>query len=42
MIKAAIYPQASPYLYYLHGKDGVIHYAKTYEEHLANKKKFLK
>jgi len=42
MIKAAIYPQASPYLYYLHGKDGVIHYAKTYAEHLDNKKKFLK
>ena len=42
MIKAALFPQASPYLYYLHGNDGVIHYAKTYEEHLANKKKFLK
>ncbi len=42
MIKAAIYPQASPYLYYLHGKDGTIHYAKTYEEHLINKKNFLK
>lgn len=42
MIKAAIYPQASPYLYYLHGKDGAIHYAKTYAEHLDNKKKFLK
>ncbi len=42
MIKAAISPQASPYLYYLHGNDGVIRYAKTYAEHLANKKKFLK
>lgn len=42
MIKAAIYPQASPYLYYLHGKDGTIRYAKTYAEHLDNKKKFLK
>lgn len=42
MIKAAIYPQASPYLYYLHGNDGVIRYAKTYDEHLANKKKYLK
>lgn len=42
MIKAAIYPQTSPYLYYLHGNDGVIRYAKTYTEHLANKKNFLK
>jgi UPF0755 protein len=42
MIRAAIYPQASPYLYYLHGNDGIIRYAKTYEEHLANKKNFLK
>jgi UPF0755 protein len=29
MIKAAIYPQASPYLYYLHGKDGVISLRKN-------------
>lgn len=41
MIKAALYPQGSPYLYYLHDKNGTIHYAKTYQEHLANKKKFL-
>lgn len=42
MIMAALQPQSSAYWYYLHGTDGVIHYAKTYEEHLANKKKYLK
>ncbi|MEK7186701.1 MAG: endolytic transglycosylase MltG [Patescibacteria group bacterium] len=40
-IKAALHPKTSPYLYYLHDKDGVIHYAKTFEEHKANKLKYL-
>ena len=40
-IKAAIYPENSNYLYYLHAKDGSIHYAKTFEEHKANKLKYL-
>lgn len=42
MIQAAMYPESSPYLYYLHGTDGVIRYGKTYAEHLENKRKFLK
>lgn len=42
MITAAIEPKVSLYWYYLHDTKGVIHYAKTYEEHLANKKKYLK
>lgn len=41
-IKAAIYPKSSPYLYYLHDKDGNVHYAKTFEEHKLNKAKYLK
>ncbi len=42
-IEAAIYPLASDYNYFLtpQGKDTVI-YAKTYEEHLRNKYKYLK
>jgi UPF0755 protein len=41
-IKSAISPQSSPYLYYLHDKDGNIHYARTYSEHLNNKLKYIK
>ena len=41
-IEAAIKPYKSSYLYYLHDKDGVIHYAKTFEEHKQNKIKYLK
>ena len=35
---AALRPELSPYYYYLHGSDGQIHYGKTNEEHIANKK----
>lgn len=41
-IKATINPEKSAYLYYLHDKDGNIHYAKTFEEHKLNKSKYLK
>lgn len=41
-IKAAIYPQSSQYLYYLHDKDGIVHYAKTFAEHNKNISKYLK
>ena len=41
LIKAAIEPQNSPYLYYLHDKNGVIHYAESFAEHQANIKKYL-
>lgn len=41
-IKAAISPISSPYLYYLHDKGGVIHYAKTFSEHKKNIAKYLK
>ena len=41
-IEAAIHPKISDYLYYLHDKDGNIHYAKTFAEHLLNKERYLK
>ncbi|MBP6911595.1 MAG: endolytic transglycosylase MltG [Candidatus Pacebacteria bacterium] len=40
-IKAALYPEDSPYLYYLHDRYGTIHYAKNFEEHKANKSRYL-
>lgn len=41
-IKAAINPTKSSYYFYLHDKDGGIHFAKTYQEHLTNIRKYLK
>lgn len=40
-IEAAIHPEGSPYLYYLHDKDGNIYYAKNFKEHTANVLKYL-
>jgi UPF0755 protein len=40
-IESAINPQNSSYLYYLHDKNGNIHYAKTFAEHNKNIKKYL-
>ncbi len=41
-IQAAIYPKPNSYLYFLTDKDGGVHYAKTFKEHLGNKQKYLK
>jgi len=41
-IKATINPITSKYLYYLHDKNGSIHYAVTYAEHQRNIAKYLK
>jgi len=41
-IKAAIDPIDSSYLYYLHDKNGIVHFAKTYDEHKSNINKYLK
>ena len=41
-IKAAINPTSSSYYFYLHDKTGGIHFAKTYAQHLANIKKYLR
>lgn len=41
-INASINPIKSPYLYYLHDKNGKVHYAVTFEEHKRNINKYLK
>lgn len=41
-IRAAQEPTPNPYLYYISDKDGIFHYAKTYDEHLVNIQKYLK
>ena len=41
-IEAARNPEETPYLYYLSGKDGKTHFAKTFVEHLKNKERYLK
>lgn len=40
-ITAALSPAGSPYFYYLTDPDGVFHYARTYKEHLENKRQYL-
>ncbi len=40
-IRAALYPATTTYLYYLTGKDNLMHYATTYAEHQSNRKKYL-
>lgn len=40
-IKAALEPVESSYLYYLHDKQGNVHFAKTFEEHKKNIALFL-
>lgn len=41
-IKAALLPVSSPYLYYLHDKNGMVHYAKDFDEHKKNIRLYLK
>ncbi len=40
-IDAALHPTKTDYLYYLTGKDGVMHYAMTYAGHQANQARYL-
>lgn len=40
-ILAALRPTATLYLYFLTDKSGVVHYAKTFEEHKINRIKYL-
>lgn len=37
-IEAALYPSETKYLYYLTGDDGNMYYARTFAEHVANRK----
>jgi UPF0755 protein len=41
-IEASLKPINSSYLYYLHDKNGEVHFAKSYEEHKSNINKFLR
>lgn len=41
-VLAALEPISLDYLYYLHGKDGQIHYATNFEDHNKNKFKYLR
>lgn len=40
-IAAALSPTETEFLYYLHDNQGNVHFAKTYEQHLANIAKYL-
>lgn len=40
-LEAALHPAQTEYLYYLTGKDGLMHYATTHAGHQANRKKYL-
>lgn len=40
-IKAVAEASDTPYVYYIHGKDGTIRFARTLEEHNANQAKYL-
>ncbi len=41
-IEAVLYPEKTKFLYYLTDSDGTFHYAKTFEEHKANKARYLR
>jgi len=41
-ILAAMNPTKNDYLFYLHDNNGQIYYAKTFDEHVKNKNKYLK
>ena len=40
-IEAVIYPTPNDYYYFLTTKEGEVIYSQTYQEHLANKAKYL-
>lgn len=40
-LKAVAYPTPNDYLYFISGKDGTTHFAKTYEEHQRNIERYL-
>ncbi len=41
-IRAALHPKETDYLFYLTGNDGKMYYAKTFDEHKRNIRKYLK
>ncbi|CAN5769738.1 endolytic transglycosylase MltG [soil metagenome] len=40
-LSAAVNPEKTDYFYYLTGKDGLMHYAKTFEQHKKNRTLYL-
>ena len=40
-LDAAVHPASTSFLYYLTGRDGLMHYASTYAGHQANLRKYL-
>ncbi len=40
-LDAAVHPASTPFLYYLTGRDGLMHYASTYAGHQANLRRYL-
>lgn len=41
-IRAVVYPKSNEYLFFLTTPEGEVKYARTYQEHLENKRKYLK
>lgn len=41
-IDAVLHPTANPYLYFLTASDGTVIYASTFDEHIANKQRYLR
>lgn len=41
-IEAAVTPVPTESLYYLHGRDGSLHVAQTFSEHIANRRRYLR
>jgi UPF0755 protein len=41
-IEAVLFPEETPYLYYLTADDGTFYYARTFEEHKENKARYLR
>lgn len=40
-LEAALYPTDTDYLFYLHGSDGLVRYARNHDEHVINKNSYL-
>lgn len=40
-IEAAVTPEETTALYYLHGRDGSLHLARTFSEHIRNRRRYL-
>ncbi|MFH1890000.1 MAG: endolytic transglycosylase MltG [Candidatus Kuenenbacteria bacterium] len=41
-IEAAIYPEESDYWFFLTDSEGMVHYAENFDEHVENKRKYLR